>query len=150
VNWRAYLLPGLVFQSVITGGGYATGRELVEFFMPFGPAGGIAGMLAAGVVFAVVTSTACEYAHITGAHDYRTFCRKLLGPGWVIYEIAYIALVILVLAVVGSAAGELIACATGLPAALGNIGTIGTIGMMLLVGALTCTGSTVIGNVLPP
>ena len=35
--FRKYLLPGFVFQSIVIGGGYGTGRELVEFFLKFGP-----------------------------------------------------------------------------------------------------------------
>ncbi len=40
-------LPGFLFQSVLIGGGYATGRELVEFFLSAGPVGGLLGMLVA-------------------------------------------------------------------------------------------------------
>ena len=36
--FRVYLLPGFVFQSIIIGGGYGTGRELVEWFMSQGAA----------------------------------------------------------------------------------------------------------------
>ncbi|MHA7815129.1 MAG: YkvI family membrane protein [Pseudohaliea sp.] len=142
MHWRPYLLPGLVFQSVIIGGGYATGRELVEFFMPLGPLGGVLGLLTAGGVFAVVMGTAYEFARTTGAHDYRTFCKRLLGRGWVLYELAYLALVVLILAVLGSAAGELASAAFGLPSAGG------TLVMMTLVGLLTFYGSKLIGNVL--
>jgi len=142
MNWRPYLIPGLVFQSVIIGGGYATGRELVEFFMPAGPVGGMLGLAVAGIVFAVVMSTAYEFARVTGTRDYRSFCRALLGPGWVVYELAYIALVVLILAVVGSAAGELVSRRFDLPPALG------TLGMMLLVAALTFFGSKLIASVL--
>jgi uncharacterized membrane protein YkvI len=137
-----YLLPGLVFQSVIIGGGYATGRELVEFFLARGPLPGLLGLLVAGLVFAAVMATAYEFARQTGAHDYRTFCRRLLGPGWVLYELAYIALVVLILAVVGSAAGELASDSLGLPP------VAGTVGMMVLVGMLTFFGSALIGSVL--
>jgi uncharacterized membrane protein YkvI len=137
-----YLLPGLVFQSVIIGGGYATGRELVEFFLARGPLPGLLGLLVAGLVFAAVMTTAYEFARQTGAHDYRTFCRRLLGPAWVLYELAYIALVVLILAVVGSAAGELASDALGLPPA------VGTVVMMVLVGILTFFGSALIGTVL--
>ncbi len=142
MNWRAYLLPGLIFQSVIVGGGYATGRELVEFFMPSGPVGGVLGLCAAGVVFAVVMGTAYEFARITRAYDYRSFCRALLGPGWVVYELAYLALVVLILAVVGAAAGELVAQVLGWPSWLG------TAAMMLMVGLLTFYGSALIARVL--
>ena len=41
--FRKYLLPGFVFQSIVIGGGYGTGRELVEFFLKFGPLGGLLG-----------------------------------------------------------------------------------------------------------
>ena len=34
--------PGLGFKAVVIGGGYATGRELAEFFLPSGPWGGLA------------------------------------------------------------------------------------------------------------
>ncbi len=43
--FRKYLLPGFIFQSVIIGGGYGTGREIIEFFLSHGPVKGIAGML---------------------------------------------------------------------------------------------------------
>ncbi|KGE04386.1 hypothetical protein [Pseudohaliea rubra] len=142
MNWRTYLLPGLVFQSVIIGGGYATGREIVEFFLPAGPWGGLLGLLTAGGAFAVIMSTAYEFARATGAHDYRTFTRALLGRAWPLYEIAYLALVILILAVIGSAAGGLASNALALPP------WTGTLGMMALVGALTFLGSSAIGNAL--
>lgn len=142
MNWRPYVIPGLVFQSVLIGGGYATGRELVEFFMPAGPLGGILGLLIAGLVFALVMATAYEFARITASRDYRTFFKHLLGRGWVIYEIAYVALVVLILAVVGSAAGTLVSGVTGLPTA------VGTVGMMILVGLLTFYGSGAIATVL--
>ena len=38
-TFQRYLLPGFVFQSGVIAGGYGTGRELVEFFLPYGPPG---------------------------------------------------------------------------------------------------------------
>ena len=110
--------------------------------MPAGPLGGVLGLLTAGVVFAVVMATAYEFARITASYDYRSFCKQLLGRGWLIYEVAYVALVVLILAVVGSAAGTLVREATGLPV------MAGTIGMMTLVGVLTFYGSSAIATVL--
>ena len=44
-SWfQRFLLPGLAFKAVVIGGGYATGRELAEFFLGSGPAGGLLGM----------------------------------------------------------------------------------------------------------
>ena len=49
--FQRFLLPGFAFKAVVIGGGYATGRELAEFFLPSGPWGGIAGMLLAMVIW---------------------------------------------------------------------------------------------------
>ena len=41
--FKVYVIPGCVFQSVMVGGGYGTGREVVEYFTRFGFYGGIMG-----------------------------------------------------------------------------------------------------------
>ena len=41
---RVYVVPGAVFQSVMVGGGYGTGREIVEYFTTFGSLGGLLGI----------------------------------------------------------------------------------------------------------
>ena len=38
------ILPGIVLQSVLIGGGYATGREIVEYGAKFGAMGWLAGV----------------------------------------------------------------------------------------------------------
>lgn len=140
--FRKYLLPGFVFQSVVIGGGYATGRELVEFFFASGPLGGVFGLLVAGLVFGLVLAAGFEFARVTGAYDYRHFCRELLGRGWVIFEVAFIILLLLILSVIGSAAGELTAASFGLPS------IVGTLGLMGLIAVLTFYGSDTIKKVL--
>lgn len=38
IKWfKAWIVPGAVFQSVIVGGGYGTGREVVEYVSSAGP-----------------------------------------------------------------------------------------------------------------
>ena len=39
-TFRRYVMPGLVFQGVLIGGGYGTGREIVEYFMRWGDSSG--------------------------------------------------------------------------------------------------------------
>ena len=36
-RFQKYFVPGIVFQSCVIAGGYGTGRELVEYFMGYGP-----------------------------------------------------------------------------------------------------------------
>ena len=84
-SWfQRFLLPGFAFKAVVIGGGYATGRELAEFFLPSGPWGGLAAMLLAMVLLSLV----CVADLPVRARDRRratigASSSELLGPGWV-------------------------------------------------------------------
>ena len=91
--FRRYLLPGFVFQSAVIAGGYATGRELVEFFLPAGPWGGLLGMVVSMLVWSLVLMVSFELARVARAYDYRSFFKLLLGRGWFLFEIGYFALI---------------------------------------------------------
>lgn len=121
-SWfQRYLLPGFAFKAVVIGGGYATGRELAEFFLPGGPWGGVAGMLLAMAIWSVVCMATFVFAHSAGAYDYRSFFKRLLGPGWVVFELVYLALLIVLLAVFGAASGAIGAAMFGWPALAGSL-----------------------------
>src|SRR5690242_21864747 len=97
-NWfQRLLLPGFAFKAVVIGGGYATGRELAEFFLPSGPWGGLASMLLATVIWSAVTVLTFLFARAVGALEYRAFFQHLLGPFAIIFELAYVANLVLVL-----------------------------------------------------
>ena len=141
--FRKYLLPGFVFQSVTIGGGYGTGRELVEYFLSNGPVGGLLGMvLVTTVMWSVILAVTFEFARVFKAYDYRTFFKKLLGPFWILFEIIYFILLFIVLAVIGSAAGILLEANFGIPY------IFGVVIMLAAVGFLTFKGSGLIENFL--
>lgn len=121
-NWfQRFLLPGFALKAVIIGGGYATGRELAEYFVPAGPWGGLAGMLLATLIWSVVAALTFALARKMRAYDYRAFFEGLLGSGWIAFEIAYLIFVILILAVFGAAAGAIGAATFGWPELAGSI-----------------------------
>ena len=140
--FQRFFLPGFLLQSVIIGGGYATGRELVEFFLSAGPVGGLLGMLVATLAFSAITALCFELARLTNSYNYRRFFHHLLGRGWFVYELAYFSLGLLVLAVIGAAAGELVSEHLGLS------NTAGTITLMMLIGFLVFWGTALIEKVL--
>lgn len=117
LSWyKKYLLPGFIAQSVVVAGGYGTGRELVEYFVNYGPTGGLMGMFFVTVVlWALVFGVSYEFARTFKAYDYRSFFKALLGPGWVLYEICYILLLLLVLGVVAATSGAIFLESFGLP-----------------------------------
>lgn len=140
--FRVYIIPGAVFQSVLVGGGYGTGREIVEFFTRHGGVGGFMGMGVALLCWFAVLALTYEFARRFGTYDYRSFFQHLLGRWWVLFEVLFIVMLLLVLAVVASAAGEVLLQEFGVPY------IAGISAMLVLVGALTFFGRDIIANVL--
>lgn len=106
-RFKRWLLPGLGVKAVVIGGGYATGRELAEFFLSAGPWGGLYAILFATLLFSIFCSLTFVAARRFGTYDYRSFFKKLLGPLWPAFELSYLLFVVLILAVYGAAAGAI-------------------------------------------
>jgi uncharacterized membrane protein YkvI len=133
--FQRFVLPGLAFKAVVIGGGYATGREIAEFFLPAGPWGGIAAMLVATAIWCIVCAATFAFARRLRERDYRSFFRALLGRGWPIFEFAYVLFVVLILAVFGAAAGA-IGSAT-----LAVAPIVGTLCLMAAIALCTAFGN---------
>jgi uncharacterized membrane protein YkvI len=133
-RFERFVLPALAFKAVVIGGGYATGRELAEFFLPSGPWGGIAAIVLAAGIWSGICIATFLFARFTRAQDYQTFARALLGRGWILFEAAYVVFVILVLAVFGAAAGAIGAATFGLPTIIGTLCLMGAIALVATFG----------------
>lgn len=140
--FNVYIVPAAVFISVVMGGGYGTGREVVEFFTRYGILGGLLGIGVAACVFALVLACTYEFARVFQVYDYRTFFGKLIGPFWICFEILYLLLFLLVLGVVGSAAGNI------LEEEFGISSLVGMAGVLVLVIALVYFGREAVEKVL--
>lgn len=119
-RFQRFLLPGLAFKALVIGGGYATGREVAEYFLPNGPWGGVYAILLATALFSAGCILTFLFARAAQTFDYKAFFSALLGPGWVVWEVVYILFVILILAVYGAAGGALGTAALGWPALAGT------------------------------
>lgn len=137
-----YFLPGAVLQSVMIGGGYGTGRELVEFFTRYGIADGFLGQLLATALVSTIFALTLALAVRNQAYDYRSFFQLLLGRAWFLFELLLLVLFVLVLAVMGSAAGGILQDNLGLPERMGAVV------MLVLVVLLTFFGRDLITRVL--
>lgn len=140
--FQKYLLPGFIFQSLIIGGGYGTGRELVEFFLHEGPISGLVNMGVATIIWSVVLAICFEFARKRKYYDYRSFISGLLGKWWFTYEILYLIGLVLVVSVMGSASGEIFNEMFDLPE------LFGIIIMMTLVGIIVYYGTSLVEKVL--
>jgi len=133
--FKRLFLPGFAFKAVVIGGGYATGRELAEYFLPSGPWGGLLGMLLAMMLWRVICTVTFLFARLTRSHDYGAFFRNLLGPGWFLFDLAYACAVLAGLSVFGAAAGAIVAAVFGWPAIAGTLGLVAGIATVAAFGS---------------
>lgn len=129
------MIPALVFQSVVIAGGYATGRELVEFFLSLGPTAGLISMFVAAAIWSLVCAVTFEFARRFHSYDYRDFFYHLLGRGWVLFEICYLLLALILLGVVASSAGNILVETLNIPYQIGVLGISAYICFMVWRGS---------------
>ena len=134
-RFARWLLPGLGVKAVVIGGGYATGRELAEFFLSRGPWGGLFAIVFATLLFSIFCSLTFVCARRFGTYDYKSFFRQLLGPAWPLFELAYLIFVVLILAVYGAAAGAIGDAVFGAPL------WAGTVLLAVLIAAVVAFGN---------
>ncbi len=133
--FQRLVLPGLAFKAAVIGGGYATGRELAEYFVPSGPQGGVLAIGMAMLCWSVVCALTFALAHAGRRYDYHGFFGLLLGPFGFVFELAYFVFMVLILAVFGAAAGEIGLAMFGWPR------LAGTLALVLAIGAFTAFGN---------
>lgn len=120
-RFARWLLPGLGVKAVVIGGGYATGRELAEFFLSRGPWGGLYAILFATMLFSIFCSLTFVAARRFQTWDYKSFFKRLMGPAWHLFELSYLLFVVLILAVYGAAAGAIGNAVFGAPVWVGTV-----------------------------
>ncbi len=113
-RFHTLVLPAIIAQSMIIGGGYATGREVVEYAGRFGNWGWLSVAIIT-VCFAVVMALSFELARLAGAYDYKTWSRNLVGPLWWLVDVLILSMMMLVIAVMTAAIGEVLQQTVGLP-----------------------------------
>ncbi len=129
-----YLTPPAVFVAVLIGGGYGTGREVVQFFSRHGLYQGLLGIALATVLFAVTFGLTFDLARRSQSYDYVGFFRVLIGRFWWLFEVLYLALALLVLSVLGAAADEMIRSEYGASENVGILITLALIALMVFFG----------------
>lgn len=121
-------------QSVMIGGAYGTGREMIQYFTQYGMAGGLLGLSVTGVAIAVVFALSLEVSRRFQVFDYRRFSRVLLGRAWFLYEIVAIILLLLVIAVITAASGSILADEFGTSDRVGGVITLCAVAVLIFYG----------------
>lgn len=131
------VLPAVILQSVLMGGGYTTGREIVEFGAKYGALGWLGGV-GIFIGFTIMAILMFEFARKFKGYDYRALLKELIGPFWFLFDIVYLLLAILIIAIMASATGEI------LHETLGFHYWAGVILIIVIVGILNFYGKGLI------
>ncbi|MDB4845236.1 hypothetical protein OAH55_06785 [Hellea sp.] len=117
---RVILIPSAVFLSVIFGGAYGSGREIVSYISRNGPYGGLISILTICLFYTAVLYLCFEIARLFRTYEYNGFSRILLKKFWPAYELLIMIGLIVTLAICASAAGAISYDHFGVSAILGG------------------------------
>ncbi|HNP94725.1 MAG TPA: hypothetical protein PKJ63_03825 [Cyclobacteriaceae bacterium] len=145
-HFSRLILPGIILQSVLIGGGFATGREIVEYGGQYGASGWVSGVsiFFGFSLLAILSFEACRIWHV---FDYKSLLKKLIGRGWILYELSYLMLGILIIAVMASAAGEILHNTLGLGVWVGIVLIIALVGFLNYMGESFIARMKTIGTI---
>ena len=133
-RFHTLLLPAIIAQSMIIGGGYATGREVVQYAGRFGNWGWLSVAIIA-VCFSLVMALAFELARLAGAYDYKTWSRNLVGPFWWLVDLLFLSMMLLVIAVMTAAIGEVLQQTLAFPKPLSLVLALACVGFLTWRGS---------------
>ena len=133
-RWTRYLTPGLVFQSVLIGGGYGTGAEIARYFGSCGLLGGLLALGAAAAAWAVLCAVTFEFVRVFQTYDYGSMMKKLLESAHFLYDLCFYAMMLLVLGVVNATAAACVTGLTGAPSWVGVALLSGGVVLLVLKG----------------
>ena len=128
------VLPAIILQSVLIGGGYATGREIVEYGAQYGASGWIA-VLGIWIGFSVMAVLTFELARVFEVYEYKSFIKELIWKAWPLFDLLFLAMAVLIIAIMASAAGEIMQETLGIPYLVGILVIIAVVGVLAYYGA---------------
>lgn len=133
-NWGAAFQIAAVYVGTVVGAGFATGREIVEFFSRFGFLGFIS-ILMSGYLLILLGTKLMRTAAIIGAKSYQEFNEYLFGRFFGVgINILMLVMLLGVCAVMLSGAGAIFAEQFGINKIIGIVITIVLSILVMLVG----------------
>lgn len=133
-NWRAAFQIAAVYVGTVVGAGFATGKEIVEFFSRFGFFG-LIGILLAGYLFIYLGSKLMRMAASINARSYQELNEHLFGKTF--GNVINFLLLFMLLGVSGvmlSGAGAVFEEQLGLDKTTGVLFTIGLSIIVMIIG----------------
>jgi len=140
-KWQRIMLPGMLFQSMVIGGGYGTGAEMAQYFGVSGVVGGMLTCVVVALVWGIICAVCFEFTRIFKTYDYHSLTSALLGKFSFLYEIVYIAACLMVLGVVVATSGNMFNTMFGVNK------WIGSFVLAVLICVIVIAGTKAVENV---
>lgn len=146
-NWGAAFQIAAVYVGTVVGAGFATGKEIVEFFSRFGFIG-LVGILMSGYIFVFLGSKLMRIAAQINAKSYQEFNEYLFGKFFgTIINVLMLFMLLGVCAVMLSGAGAIFQEQIGLSK---NTGVLITIGLSIVVMFIGIKGLFAVNTFVVP
>ncbi len=142
MNKKKIVFPAAIGVAAVwfgshAGGGFATGRQEVQFFVQFGWTAAWIGIVAM-LLLGIVVYNALEFSRLHDIHDYKNFFRKLYAPVPFlaeIWDLLYLYGAVLAVSAVIAAASQLLYDTLRLPFILGTLLVAGVLLLFTIFGA---------------
>lgn len=150
-SWAAAFTVASVWFGTHVGAGFATGNQVVNYFVQYGWTAAIFPLLAMGIL-AVVMYIMMKFAKLNGFDNYKDTYRALYPKPWmeVFFEIFYIIIILAAVASCVDGAGGIVKSLIDLPDIICNLVIIALLILLSIFGVdLIIKASTVLSTAIP-
>lgn len=149
-SWAAAFTVASVWFGTHVGAGFATGNQVVNYFVQYGWTAAIFPLLAMGIL-AVVMYIMMKFAKLSGFDNYKDTYRALYPKPWmeVFFEIFYIIIILAAVASCVDGAGGIVKSLIDLPDIICNLVIIALLILLSIFGVdLIIKASTVLSTAI--
>lgn len=147
-SWAVAFTVASVWFGTHVGGGFATGNQVIQYFVQYGWTAAIYPLIAMGIL-AYVMYVVMKFARLNGFDNYKDTWRALYPKPWmeIFFEIFYIVILLAAVAAAVAGAGAVLQSYIGLPLTICNLFIVALLIVLSIFGVkLVVAASTVLST----
>lgn len=147
-SWAVAFTVASVWFGTHVGGGFATGNQVIQYFVQYGWTAAIYPLIAMGIL-AYIMYVVMKFARLNGFDNYKDTWRALYPKPWmeIFFEIFYIVILLAAVAAAVAGAGAVLQSYIGLPLTICNLFIVALLIVLSIFGVkLVVAASTVLST----